>query len=345
MNLFWPVFLKIEKETVALSDAIHFSDDQISVYSIQIADLIIRSAVEIEALSKELYRKLGGNMEPKDNNGQKRDLYYDTDCMALINSVWHLDKKAITISSPTMYFERNENKRLVPLSKSGKRGGTKWNKVYQALKHNRYENLKRATVGTLLQTLGALYILNIYYKDTNYQLGKAGYQGVEFKNDLGSSIFLAEFYEAQILQWRVGGWSIKPIDGQDLDAAIYIIKLSNQDYLRADYNMQLDLRWSEKNFEASDKIKTFLRHHPEYKGKTIKEVCLAAGGENLQEEIICDIFVKGGTPNPSIEAVLNKHEGAIYPGEQTYTNEELDEELQKQWAKAIIGVKTKKLWW
>ena len=47
MNLYWPVYLKLEKEVLSLADAIHFSDDQISVYSIQIADLIVRCAVEI----------------------------------------------------------------------------------------------------------------------------------------------------------------------------------------------------------------------------------------------------------------------------------------------------------
>ena len=36
-----------------------------------------------------------------------RDMYFDTDCMALINSRWHLDKKSITITAPTMYFEKN----------------------------------------------------------------------------------------------------------------------------------------------------------------------------------------------------------------------------------------------
>lgn len=168
MNLYWPVYLKLEKEVLSIADAIHFSDDQITVYSIQIADLIVRCAVEIEALSKELYKSLGGNMEPEDGAGNKRDLYFDTDCMALINSRWHLDKKSITITAPTMYFEKNM--KLTPLAKSDKRGGAKWNKAYQALKHNRYENLKKATVGNLLLSLGALYILNIYYKNENYNL-------------------------------------------------------------------------------------------------------------------------------------------------------------------------------
>lgn len=343
MNLYWPVYLKIEKEVLSLADAIHFSDDQITVYSIQIADLIVRCAVEIEALSKDLYKSLGGNMEPVDEAGNKRDLYFDTDCMTLINSKWHLDRKTITITTPTMHFEKNA--KLTPLAKSNKRGGAKWNKAYQALKHNRYDNLKKATVGNLLLSLGTLYILNIYYRNENFDLGRMGRDRVEFKNELGSSIFVTEFYQAQILEWHVGGWQIKPIDGDDLESSIYILKISDRDYRILDYNMQLDLRWSEKNFEASDRIKSFLKQHPEYKGKTIKEICYAAGGENLHKEIVSDIFVKGGTPEPLLQALLNKHEGDIYPGEQEYSNEDLDKELDRQWIQALVGqVRTKKLW-
>lgn len=343
MNLYWPVYLKIEKEVLSLADAIHFSDDQITVYSIQIADLIVRCAVEIEALSKDLYKSLGGNMEPVVEAGNKRDLYFDTDCMTLINSKWHLDRKTITITAPTMHFEKNM--KLTPLAKSDKRGGAKWNKAYQALKHNRYENLKKATVGNLLLSLGALYILNIYYKNENYDLGRMGNGSIEFKNELGSSIFVTEFYQAQLLEWHVGGWQIKPIIGDDLESSIYIVKVSDRDYEILDYNMQLDLRWSEKNFEASDRIQSFLKQHPEYKGKTVKEICYAAGGEHLHKEIVSDIFVKGGTPEPLLQAVLNKHDGDIYPGEQEYSNEELDNELDRQWIQALVGqVRTKKLW-
>lgn len=94
-----------------------------------------------------------------------------------------------------------------------------------------------------------------------------------------------------------------------------------------------------------DKIKRYLTQHPEYKGKTIKEICYAAGGENLHKEIVSDIFVKGGTPEPLLQAVINKHDGDIYPGEQEYSNEDLDKELERQWIQALVGqVRTKKLW-
>lgn len=344
MNLYWPVYLKLEKEVLSLADAIHFSDDQISVYSIQIADLIVRCAVEIEALSKELYKSLGGNMSPVDAEGNKRDLYFDTDCMVLINIRWHLDKKSVTITAPTMYFEKN--KRLIPLAKSSKRGGPKWNKAYQALKHNRYENLKLATVGNLLSALGALYLLNVYYKDEKFRIGKLKADHLEFKNELGSSIFLVEFYQAHLFEWGENGGKMRALAGDDLDASAYIIKYEDSDYERMYHYWCLDQRWEKKNFEANDRIKNYLSRHPEDKDKTIKEICLLAdnGKDNLYKQIKFDVFVTSSYGDTVLEAVLNEAQD-IYPVVQKPTDEELDAEINNLWMQALIqSHQAKKLW-
>ena len=57
-----------------------------------IADLIVRCSNEIEALSKELYCTLGGNMTPTDDQGNPRDLYFDTDCLDFLEQKWNLSK-------------------------------------------------------------------------------------------------------------------------------------------------------------------------------------------------------------------------------------------------------------
>ena len=54
-----------------LTNFIHIDDDQLGIYSMHIADLIVRWVVEIEAISKELYKILGGNMSPVDKDGKK----------------------------------------------------------------------------------------------------------------------------------------------------------------------------------------------------------------------------------------------------------------------------------
>ena len=102
IGLFFQRYL--EKEFLKLADYIQFSDDQLGTYSMFIADLIVRCSVEIEALSKELYCMLGGNMSPTDLQGNARDLYFDTDCLDLLEQKRVISKKQIMVSTINFYF-------------------------------------------------------------------------------------------------------------------------------------------------------------------------------------------------------------------------------------------------
>ena len=162
------VYQRIENEVISLINSIFFDDKQKDVYSLAIGDIIIRCVVDIEAISKELYIQLGGNPNPIDSKtGEKRDLYFDTDCIQLLVEKWSLNKKKIQISHPNMFFS---NPILTPLHKANKRGssGCKWKQAYQAFKHNRTQNLKQATIWNMLNALGALYVLNLYYSDESF---------------------------------------------------------------------------------------------------------------------------------------------------------------------------------
>lgn len=79
-NLYWNVYKSLERELLSLAEIIHIDDSQLDVYSMKIADLLIRTTVEIESISKELYFREGGT-KPDD-----KDLYFDTDCLALLES-------------------------------------------------------------------------------------------------------------------------------------------------------------------------------------------------------------------------------------------------------------------
>ena len=172
-NIYWPVYKNLEKEVLKLADFLHFSDDQTSVYSMHIADLIIRCAVEIEAIAKELYSSLGGNVSPVDANGNARDLYFDTDCLDLLEQSWIIGKKQVTVSSINFYFTEEKNRVLTPLHKANKRGtsGSKCKQPSQAVKHDRRNSLKKGNIENLLNALGALFILNVYYRDESFSLG------------------------------------------------------------------------------------------------------------------------------------------------------------------------------
>ena len=192
-NSYWPVYKNLEEETLQLTKYINFDDNQMRVYSMHIADLIMRIVVEIESISKELYKANGGP-DVFDDKGDIRDLYFDTDCIKYLNTQWNICEREIIVSCASFNFYKPDNKIIKPLHNANKRGtsSSKWNKAYQAVKHDRRNNLYKGNIENLISALGALYILNIYYKDEVYQYESNG----SFDNRLGSDIFAATFVDA-----------------------------------------------------------------------------------------------------------------------------------------------------
>ena len=211
-NSFWPVYKNLEEETLELSRYINFTDDQLDVYSMHIADVIVRIAVEIEALSKELYKANGG---PKtyDENGKERDPFFDTECINYLNDKWKICNRQIIVSCANFEFCNQDNYVLKPLHKANKRGSSSaaWNKSYQAVKHDRRQNIKKGNIRALIHALGALYILNIFYRNDFYEYGSIIEPNKLFDNRLGSSIFAATFADA----------SKAEINSDTSDASIY----------------------------------------------------------------------------------------------------------------------------
>jgi hypothetical protein len=191
-NLYWNIYKNLENELLEISKLIHIDDKQLCTYSIKIAELLLRTVVEIESISKSLYFSNGGDKQ--DDN----DLYFDTDCINLLETKWNLSKKVIYVSSINFYLSSQENLELKPLKKANKRGSSSsdWKKAYQAIKHNRSSSLESANLKNLIRALGALFILNIYYNDTDFEIQK-DFGGLSFDRNLGSSIFSIKLLELE----------------------------------------------------------------------------------------------------------------------------------------------------
>ena len=173
MNLYWSIYENLEAEVLRLADDIFFDDKQLKVYSVTIGNLIVRCAIEIKALAKELYCSLGG--APKiwvEEKQSERFPYFDTDCLDLLIQRWKIDKKKIQITNSKMNFSK-EKSILTPLHKSNRARdkGSLWKRAYQSFKHNRAQSITKATVENLLGVLGALYILNLYHRDDSFWYG------------------------------------------------------------------------------------------------------------------------------------------------------------------------------
>ena len=227
MNTFWPVYKSLESEVLNLTNYILFNDDQRGVYSLYIGNLIIRCAIEIETISKELYASLGGPPKLMDTTtGHDRNPYFDTDCIKLLADKWHIDKKKIQITSPNIYFSQ-EKSVLTPLHKAQKRGtsGSAWKQAYQKIKHNRAQENKIASVENLLNALGALYILNLYYRDEAFWSETPIKDRREFSSN--SDIFTPFVGDATHIYMSVemGDDHMDELINPTLDESIYIEKI------------------------------------------------------------------------------------------------------------------------
>jgi hypothetical protein len=216
-NLYWPIYKNIEKEVLELSNLIHFDDEQISVYSVKITELLIRCSVEIESISKDLYIAEGGEIP------QNRDLYFDTDCLQTLEDKWLLSKKVLILSSSTFHYQEENNKVLTPLYKSYKRGtsGSDWKKAYQAVKHERVTSLTKGNIGNLIRALGALLILNIYFKNDVFELEKDN-KAISFPINCGSDLF-----SIKIHKWTGNDGQGAYVKAADFDECVYLAKWTN----------------------------------------------------------------------------------------------------------------------
>lgn len=178
----------------------------------RIADLLIRTVIEIESLAKELYLTNGGAVVPDE------EMYFDTVCMAHLDGLWNLDKKVVQVVSPNIYFDKEENKEFCPLHKASKRGTSSadWNKAYQAVKHNRVKELSKGSLKNLIHGMAALYVLNLYYRDERIN-GLSGSDKDNINRGFGSSLFAVKIHKVNNL--RIDGTYAKRAD---YDECVYI---------------------------------------------------------------------------------------------------------------------------
>ena len=197
-SLFWQTYLNLEKELLEVAKYIYVTDvvstyskgtiitspcnTQLSTFSPHIADLLVRTCIEIEAISKELYFRFGGTKTRGD-----KDLFFDEDCLKTIDIKCNTHKKVVVVSCALFNLTKEENLFFRPLREAHKRQGTDWEKAYQAVKHDRYSSISHGTIKNLLHAMGALYLLNIYYKNVKMSAKYLDFQKLDFS--LGSSVF------------------------------------------------------------------------------------------------------------------------------------------------------------
>ncbi len=237
-EMFWQTYLNLEKELLELSKYIYITDEkliyskgslksenytkQLEVFSPHIADLIVRTCVEIDAISKELYFELGGTKARGD-----KDLFFDEDCLKQLDIKCKSSKKVVLITCPAFNLTDDQNRVFKPLKEAHKRQGTDWEKAYQAVKHDRYSSISHGTVRNFIHALGALYLLNIYYKNETISIKFLETNKLDFS--FGSKVFSLK--KPDINKYTVDVVNGKTISGNlESDDSPYIFKYTDSSY-------------------------------------------------------------------------------------------------------------------
>lgn len=307
--MFWVIYKNLEKEVIELSNKLHFCDEQENVYSIYISDLLIRTAVEIEALAKELYKTAGGNMKPVDNEGRERDLMFDSDCLQFLDVNWGITKKHVKVVCPNFYFNKTENLELRPLKDCNKHGQGRWKKAYQAVKHDRAESLKAGNVANLIRALAALYILNVYYRNETYSIGTI-INTEPFDTRMGSDIFSVSIAHAE--QYNYDKLDIEDTAKSEFDTAVLIQKYTDESFEMVLKSFRTYNEEAAKRLLETPEVVKFFKANPDYKIRSLFSFANDVGGEELVEKILHNQKIVADLHKAKIEVVLNKGQ-TIYP--------------------------------
>ena len=308
MNIVWNIYKNIERELIVISNVIHIDDNQLSVYSPKITELLIRTVVEVEAISKELYFKNGGD---KANDNQ---LFFDTDCIDFLENKWLLSKKKVIVSAPNFYFSDEDNRVLTPLKKANKRGSSssKWLIAYQAVKHNRNNSLLKGNLKNLIEALAGLYVLNIYYKDLVYSLSRDS-NGTNFDNSLGSSIFSVDIHKYTDITYDNEKEDMPYKKSINYDSSVYIIEPTQKS--KDDFKEQYSLFISNFNKEIVDrklkKIENCIKQEQNIDENKIQEILENIKNDtSIEEELFQEKRFSAFEMFTNIEyqAVVNKQQ-------------------------------------
>ena len=154
-RLFFQIYQSLEKELLGMTDYIHFSENNLDVYSVKLANFILRANVESESLLKELFKR---TEHYKGLTQKEKNLELENNTYTEVNEVYKLEKKTIYIASEIFYFQDKYSEPFIPFKY--KKNGKDSHKIYNAMKHDKVNNFKKADLETAINMLGTLFILN-----------------------------------------------------------------------------------------------------------------------------------------------------------------------------------------
>lgn len=145
---------RYESILIEISHHISINDDQLNIYSEELADFIVKVGASVESLSKYLHsyltdcfnnQKFPIIKRPDNFREFKRNESFETEALPALEAVWQLSYKEIMINSPLIHLTE-KTKLLIPFSfldqGNQKNNNANCFKNYQFIKHNRIESLR-----------------------------------------------------------------------------------------------------------------------------------------------------------------------------------------------------------
>lgn len=145
------MYQELEQEVLKISNYIHFNDKQLNVYSLQNANIISKCMFEYESIVKALFEKLKGYVENRPGL-----------CLKYLDERLQLHKKQVKIVSSSIHFRKTMSNYFAPLCYK-EHGHNDFYSAYCALKHNRAQNINKATINILIRSLASLFLMNLFY--------------------------------------------------------------------------------------------------------------------------------------------------------------------------------------
>ena len=224
---YWNSYRLLEKQLIRISHTICFDDEQIDVYSSELADIINSACIKIESLAKDIYENhifpfqidtgiipssFKGDASKFNEKWTREKWKYDYNCLVEIDKKFSLSKKNVQLKFERFHFSKYGTTILPFFNISNDKccGGkwehndgfdiwnppsnklidVDWCKSYQDIKHNYIQSIpKHGTVKNSIMVLAAFYLLAIYNTCLPYKHFDWNDKNDEYKLDFGSDLF------------------------------------------------------------------------------------------------------------------------------------------------------------
>lgn len=145
-NIHWNYFLSIESDVEHLARYVEFTKDNFNTYSIEMTRLLLSASSEVDVVAKLLCKKINTESNA-DKINQYREIINET--LPSIKSMKIILPKYGLKLTPWSNWKNDET----PI----------WWIKHNAVKHQRDTNFKAANLKNVLNCVGALYVLLLYY--------------------------------------------------------------------------------------------------------------------------------------------------------------------------------------